>query len=182
MIPTKLSIAMAAQKAIDRQFYEWMVKHDTLLHRAEMLLDDNIEFDFAHACLTDMEYAFLHLYTSTLCQILDGTGETITFPKLIRVLQSAAVTIQSVERKDKEDKNYNPRKDNISFLPRQELTPVEQMCYDLIPLLLLFLSTHPQYEKECHGEWWRENVLTNCLQFITLSHTLLLNRGLGDRA
>lgn len=182
----RLDKALKVQKRLNAQFVYNTAKADTLLHCAELILKDDFDFEFAHSCLSEVDYCFLHMLTSVASKkevSRQRNPERITYPQFIRVLQTAIITLHSVHTQFEADpEKYDPHKDQLSQLPRKDLkTSIERRSFDALPVIMLCIFNSPQYEKECQSDTWRQDMLNHCLTFMSLTHTLLLKRGLGDR-
>ena len=183
---SRLDTALKVQTHVNAQFVYDTAKADTLLHCAELILKDDFDFEFAHSCLSEVDYCFLHMLTSAVSskeEINKRRPNRLTFPQFMRVLQAAIVTLHSVDTQFEADpEKYDPFKDQLSQLPRKDLkTKIEVRSFDMLPVILLCIFNSPQYEKECQGDTWRQDVLNKSLSFMSLTHSLLLKRGLGDR-
>lgn len=200
---TRVDTALDTQQHIFESFRTYMTLHDNLLHRAELILWEDAGFQISRNLLGDLEYGFLHTITSKAMQIEETLGNTFTYSyqSLIRTLQAAYLTINSVDTQYAElgeKLTFKDEESNIAFLPKKDLNKAEQELYSQVPgvlhnLALWYgttqcLKTTGQNlidalmkEMEVLQQQGRLPIIEAAIQFLISTHRMLQTRGLGDR-
>lgn len=169
------------QTELNQKHYQWASNRMYDLHRFELLLHDDLDFEFLMMTLDECEYDFLHLYTAYSTQFTQDQRGCKT-QDLLTVLRVGLVTHDYVYGQIEKDSEYNLSQDKTA-LKFVEGVPVRlRPLFGAVPSLLALARERDgavmgdrQYEYQK-----RTKILEKAIQVLELGHSKLVAKGIGD--